>query len=307
VRQRAAAAVRSVLGAAGNVAHEALLIGADIVELAPLPVLAPAARTLLGIRDVLQDVDVRAPGMHARALTRAADEPARVPAPRRALRGHHLRRARRDRGRGRHSRRRARRADRGPRRVRAVARVHVPHETQGADTAHARRSFRGVHAFLRTQARRSFLKRYLRREQIDGHAVVRRGAPSARNGFTGPGSTVSVLRGLFAGGRSPDAGLHADRGHARRRATPDMQPPSSLLSVLAGADADANAPPPTPGADQWAADQAALEADDDAAPRGRARGSARPRRCCSCGVCECGLVHDHDAPVARPWPVLGSG
>jgi hypothetical protein len=51
--------VRAVLGAAGDVAHEALQIGADALELAPLPGLAPAARTLLGIWDALQDVDVR--------------------------------------------------------------------------------------------------------------------------------------------------------------------------------------------------------------------------------------------------------
>jgi hypothetical protein len=68
-----AAAVRSVLGAAGDVAHEALQIGADALELAPLPGLAPAARTLLGIWDALQDVDVRRrihPRICARTLTR---------------------------------------------------------------------------------------------------------------------------------------------------------------------------------------------------------------------------------------------
>jgi abelson tyrosine-protein kinase 1 len=42
-----------------DVAHEALLLSAELVELAPLPGLAPAAKTLLNIWDAMQDVDVR--------------------------------------------------------------------------------------------------------------------------------------------------------------------------------------------------------------------------------------------------------
>jgi abelson tyrosine-protein kinase 1 len=59
VMQRVAAAARAVLGTVADVAHEALLLSAELVELAPLPGLAPAAKTLLNIWDAMQDVDVR--------------------------------------------------------------------------------------------------------------------------------------------------------------------------------------------------------------------------------------------------------
>ena len=38
--------------------HEALLMGVDLLELAPVPGLLAAARTLLNIWDILQRVDV---------------------------------------------------------------------------------------------------------------------------------------------------------------------------------------------------------------------------------------------------------
>jgi hypothetical protein len=75
--------------------------------------------------------------------------------------------------------------------------------------------------------------------------------PSVRNEFSGPGSAVSALRGLYAGGsrsRSPAAGM------LNGRSTPDRQPPPSLLSVLAGADGDAPPPPPMPSTDRRIAD-----------------------------------------------------
>jgi hypothetical protein len=57
--QRVAVAARAVLGTVGDIAHEVLLLSAEFVDLAPLPGLAPAAKTLLNIWDAMQDVDVR--------------------------------------------------------------------------------------------------------------------------------------------------------------------------------------------------------------------------------------------------------
>jgi hypothetical protein len=62
------AAARAVLGAVANVAHEALLLSAEIVEPAPLSGLVSAAKTPLKIRDAMQDVDVR-------RLVHALDQP----------------------------------------------------------------------------------------------------------------------------------------------------------------------------------------------------------------------------------------
>jgi hypothetical protein len=82
-----------------------------------------------------------------------------------------------------------------------------------------------------------------------GHAPGR--TPSVQNEFPGPGSAVSALRGLYAGSsrsRSPVAGM------LNGRATPDGQPPPSVLSVLAGADGDVPPPPPMPSTDKRIAD-----------------------------------------------------
>ena len=48
-----------MLGNTADVAHETLSAGVDLLEFAPLPGLAPAARTLLEIWDGLYMVDVR--------------------------------------------------------------------------------------------------------------------------------------------------------------------------------------------------------------------------------------------------------
>ncbi|KAK7455814.1 hypothetical protein VKT23_010848 [Stygiomarasmius scandens] len=56
-RDRVAQAAASVLGTAGLVAHEALLVSVDLLELAPVPGLRSAASTLLTIWDALQMVD----------------------------------------------------------------------------------------------------------------------------------------------------------------------------------------------------------------------------------------------------------
>jgi abelson tyrosine-protein kinase 1 len=66
--QRVAVAARAVLGTVGDVAHEVLLLSVELVDLAPLPGLAPAAKTLLNIWDAMQDVNVRRP-----PCTRLAD------------------------------------------------------------------------------------------------------------------------------------------------------------------------------------------------------------------------------------------
>lgn len=58
--QRVAKAAASILGTTGDIAHEALLLSVDVLEFAPVLGLQQAARTLLGIWDALQMVDVSA-------------------------------------------------------------------------------------------------------------------------------------------------------------------------------------------------------------------------------------------------------
>jgi hypothetical protein len=53
------AAARAVLGTVTDVAHEALLLSAEIVEPARLSGLVSATKAPLKIRDAMQDVDVR--------------------------------------------------------------------------------------------------------------------------------------------------------------------------------------------------------------------------------------------------------
>lgn len=48
----------NVLGVAGDVTHEALLLSAELLQFAPMPGLEVAARALLDIWDALQMVDV---------------------------------------------------------------------------------------------------------------------------------------------------------------------------------------------------------------------------------------------------------
>jgi hypothetical protein len=56
--QRVQSAAVSVLGTAGDVAHELLRNGVDLLGFVPIPGLDAAARTLLQIWDTLQQVDV---------------------------------------------------------------------------------------------------------------------------------------------------------------------------------------------------------------------------------------------------------
>ena len=56
--QRVAQAIASALGTAADIAHEALFIGVDLLDLAPVPGLKPAAQLLLNIWDASQLVDV---------------------------------------------------------------------------------------------------------------------------------------------------------------------------------------------------------------------------------------------------------
>lgn len=57
--QRVAQAIASALGTAADIAHEALFIGVDLLDLAPVPGLKPAAQLLLNIWDASQLVDVK--------------------------------------------------------------------------------------------------------------------------------------------------------------------------------------------------------------------------------------------------------
>jgi abelson tyrosine-protein kinase 1 len=56
-RARVAEAAKSVLGAALDVTHEALVLSSELLQLAPVPGLAEAAKTLLNIWDALEMVD----------------------------------------------------------------------------------------------------------------------------------------------------------------------------------------------------------------------------------------------------------
>jgi hypothetical protein len=57
--QRVAVAARSVIGTSLNITHQALVMGVDLLDLAPVPGLRAAAVTLLNVWDALQKVDVR--------------------------------------------------------------------------------------------------------------------------------------------------------------------------------------------------------------------------------------------------------
>jgi hypothetical protein len=46
------------LGTAADITHEVLLVGVDLLDLAPIPGLRPAAHLLLNIWDASQQVDV---------------------------------------------------------------------------------------------------------------------------------------------------------------------------------------------------------------------------------------------------------
>jgi hypothetical protein len=56
--QRVAVAARSVIGTSLNITHQALVMGIDLLGLAPVPGLRAVAATLLNVWDVLQKVDV---------------------------------------------------------------------------------------------------------------------------------------------------------------------------------------------------------------------------------------------------------
>jgi hypothetical protein len=57
--QHVAVAARSVIGTSLNITHQALVMGVDLLDLAPVPGLRAAAVTLLNVWDALQKVDVR--------------------------------------------------------------------------------------------------------------------------------------------------------------------------------------------------------------------------------------------------------
>ncbi|KAG7086098.1 hypothetical protein E1B28_003613 [Marasmius oreades] len=127
-RQRVAQAVRAVLGTAVDVAHEALVLSADVLELAPVPGLSPAARTLLLIWDSLQLVDLNR--LQCLRLTeRCADILLSV-------------------------RQEVREA--GDQVTEELA-VPITKLTE---------AFNSVYVFLQKQAHRPFLKRYLKRDEI---------------------------------------------------------------------------------------------------------------------------------------------
>jgi abelson tyrosine-protein kinase 1 len=121
-------AARSVLGNALDVTHAMLEISADLLQLAPVPGLAEAARALLGIWDALQAVD-----MNRMACLRLTERCADV-----------LWSVREE--------------------VRAAG--DETGEELREPVARLVEAFEGVRAVLVKQAHRPFLKRYLRRDEI---------------------------------------------------------------------------------------------------------------------------------------------
>ncbi|KDR78069.1 hypothetical protein GALMADRAFT_245050, partial [Galerina marginata CBS 339.88] len=71
-RKRVAQAIASALGTAADIAHEALFVGVEFFDMAPIPGLSLAARTLLNIWDAAQNVDMNRLGC-LRLTERCAD------------------------------------------------------------------------------------------------------------------------------------------------------------------------------------------------------------------------------------------
>ena len=87
------------MGTAADIAHEALFIGVDLLELAPVPGLRPAAQLLLNIWDASQQVDVSlmpAITLKHYMLTHFVDEPPGMFASHGTMRRHPHFRSRRD-------------------------------------------------------------------------------------------------------------------------------------------------------------------------------------------------------------------
>ncbi|KAJ3531793.1 hypothetical protein NMY22_g8005 [Coprinellus aureogranulatus] len=127
-KQRVALAVRSVLGNVADVSFELLSVGVEFLELAPVPGLAPAAKTLLAIWESVQQVDVNVYGC-LRLTERCADLLISI---RQEVR---------------------------------EAGDHVGQEL-AAPIAKLEETFAGVLLFMQKQVRRPFLKRYLKRDEI---------------------------------------------------------------------------------------------------------------------------------------------
>ncbi|KAI0945901.1 hypothetical protein AcV7_010017 [Taiwanofungus camphoratus] len=127
-RHRVAEAAANVLGVAGDVVHEALLLSVEVVQFVPIPGLEAAARSLLDIWDALQLVDV-----NRMACLRLTERCATI-----------LLSVREDI---------------------AEAGDQVGEELFGP-IARLVESFTQVHRLLQKQIHRPFLKRYLRREEI---------------------------------------------------------------------------------------------------------------------------------------------
>ncbi|KAF8890966.1 hypothetical protein BD779DRAFT_1515523 [Infundibulicybe gibba] len=127
-RERVAQAAASVLGTAGDIAHEALLMSVELLDFAPVPGLQTAAKTLLNIWDTLQMVD-----MNRLACLRLTERCAEILLS--------VRQEVKDAG-------------------------DSVGEELAAPIAKLVESFSQVHIFLKHQSHRPFLKRYLKRDEI---------------------------------------------------------------------------------------------------------------------------------------------
>ncbi|KAG6864758.1 hypothetical protein C0991_007317 [Blastosporella zonata] len=149
-------ATASVLGTAADIAHEVLLNSVDLLEFAPVPGLAPAARILLQIWDSVQGVDTNR--LQCLRLTERCAE------------------------------------------ILLSVREEV-HEA-GDDVGEELRvpvgklieSFHTVHTFLLKQAHRPFLKRYLKRDEIQAQIQACDKALGEALGMFGLGIQIRILR-----------------------------------------------------------------------------------------------------------------
>ncbi|KAG6855823.1 hypothetical protein H0H87_010489 [Tephrocybe sp. NHM501043] len=162
-RERVAQATTSVLGTALDIAHEVLLTSVDLLQFAPVPGLAPAAKVLLQIWDCVQGVDTNR--LQCLRLTeRCADILLSV------------------------------------REEVKEAGDEVGEELTGP-IGKLVESFQAVHTFLLKQSHRPFLKRYLKRDEIQGQIQACDKALGEALGMFGLGIQIRILRTVQEGER----------------------------------------------------------------------------------------------------------
>ncbi|KAG6902523.1 hypothetical protein C0995_015340 [Termitomyces sp. Mi166 len=157
-RERVGQAAASVLGTAADIAHEILFTGINVLEYVPVPGLAPAAHVLLQIWDALQSVDTNR--LQCLRLTeRCADILLSV------------------------------------REEVKEAGDQVDEELQAPITK-LTESFHSVQSFLLKQVHRPFLKRYLKRDEIQGQIRACDAGLSEALGMFGLSIQIRILKSV---------------------------------------------------------------------------------------------------------------